>query len=122
MYIYRDTTKAHSTVQACWYHALAIHITASVCNIVSPVNPRETPRLHNSPVFSAAALDNKTLYLATIGHESAQHSTSLLHAAFRLLSASLIAPARATHLLAILPYRLKSFAPRGWEHFHCPLR
>ena len=42
---------------------------------ISPSQP-ETPRLRNSPVFSAGAHDNKMLYLATIGHETAQHSTA----------------------------------------------
>ena len=83
---------------------------------IRPSQP-DTPRLHNSPEFSAGAHDNKTLYLATISHESAQYSTSLLHAAFRLLLTSPIAPARATRLLAILPYWLMSFAPRGQEQF-----
>ena len=81
----------------------------------------ETPRLRNSPVFSAGAHDNKTLYLATIGHETAQHSTSSLHPSFRLLLMSPIASVRATCLLEILPYWLTSFAPRGREHFHCSL-
>ena len=39
---------------------------------------RETPRLHNSPMFSAGTHNNKTLYLATIGHESA-HACGLWH-------------------------------------------
>ena len=86
---------------------------------IRPSQP-ETPRLRNSPVFSAGAHDNKTLYLATIGHETAQHFTSSRHPAFRLLSTSPIAPARATRLLATPPYWLTSFAQRGWEHFHCP--
>ena len=79
---------------------------------IHPSQP-ETPRLCNSPVFFAGAHDNKKLYLATIGHETAQHSTSSLHPAFRLLLMSPIAPARATRLLAIPPYWLTSFAPRG---------
>ena len=87
---------------------------------IRPSQP-ETPRLHNSPVFSTGAHDNNTLYLATIGHETAQHSTSSLHAAFRLLLTSPIAPVRATCLLDIPPYWLTSFAPCGWEHFHCSL-
>ena len=81
----------------------------------------ETPRLRNSLVFSAGAHDNKTLYLTTISHETAQHSTLTLHAAFRLLLTLSIASARATRLLVILPYWLTSFAPRGQEHFHCSL-
>ena len=84
---------------------------------IHPSQP-ETPRLRNSPVFSAGAHDNKMLYL---GHETAQHSTSLLHAAFRLRLTSLVAPARAIRLLAIPPYWLTSFAPRGRKHFHCSL-
>ena len=52
---------------------------------IRPSQP-ETPRLHNG---------NKTLYLATIGHETDQHSTSSLHAAFRLLLTLPISPARA---------------------------
>ena len=87
---------------------------------IRPSQP-ETPRLRNSPVFSAGAHDNKTLYLATIGHETAQHSTSSLHAAFRLLLTSLIAPARATRLLAIPPYWLTSFAPVAGNTSHCSL-
>ena len=87
---------------------------------IHPSQP-ETPRLRNSPVFSAGAHDNKMLYLTTMGHESAQHSTSLLHTAFKLLLTLLIASARATRLLAILPYWLMSFAPRDREHFHCSL-
>ena len=75
---------------------------------IRPSQP-ETPRLCNSLVFSAGAHDNKTLHLAIIGYKSAQHSTSLLHAAFRLLLTSLIAPVRATRLLAIPPYWLTSF-------------
>ena len=67
---------------------------------IRPSQP-ETPRLRNSPVFSAGAHDNKTLYLATIGYETAQHFTSLLHAAFRLLVTSPIASARATRLFGI---------------------
>ena len=39
---------------------------------ICPSQP-ETPRLHNSPVFSAGAHDNKTLYLATVSHKTAQH-------------------------------------------------
>ena len=87
---------------------------------IRPSQP-ETPKLRNNPVFSAGAHDNKSLYLATISHESAQHSTSSLHAAFRLLLTSPIASARAARLLAIPPYWLTSFVPRGREHFHCSL-
>ena len=82
---------------------------------IRPSQP-ETPRLCNSPMFSAGAHDNKTLYLATVSHKTAQHSTSSLLAGFRLLLASPIAPARATRLLAILPYWLTSFAPHDREH------
>ena len=53
-----------------------------VC-ISVPVNPRHLDCAIAR--LSAGAYDNKTLYLATIGHETAQHSTSLLHTAFRLL-------------------------------------
>ena len=81
----------------------------------------EIPRLRNSPVFSAGAHDNKTFCLATIGHETAQHSTLLLRATFRLLLMPPIASARATRLLAIPPYWLTSFALHGREHFHCSL-
>ena len=63
---------------------------------------------------SIYAHNNKMLYLATIGHETAQHSTSLLHAAFRLLLTSPIAPARVTRLLAISPY-VSGFEKR--DHF-----
>ena len=73
------------------------------------------------PVFSAGAHNNKTLYLATIGHKTAQHSTSLLHATFRLLLTLPFAPARVIRLLVLPPYWLMSFAPCGREHFHCPL-
>ena len=78
--------------------ALSSPICIYVCKImyICPSQP-ETPRLHNSPMFSAGAYNNKKLYLATIGHESAQHSTSSLHAVFRLLLASPIAPATAIH-------------------------
>ena len=82
---------------------ICMHVYMYIC----PSQP-EMPRLRNSPVFSAGAHDNKTLYLAIIGHETAQHSTSLL-------LTSPIASARATCLLAILPYWLTSFAPRGQE-------
>ena len=94
---------------------------------IRPSQP-ETPRLRNSPVLSAGVHDNKTLYLATIGHETAQHFTSSLHAAFRLLLTSPIAPARATRLLAIPPYWLTSFPawpgtlslfPRVNDNAHC---
>ena len=87
---------------------------------IRPSQP-ETPRLCNCPVFSAGAHDNNTLYLATICLEAAQHSMSLLHAAFRLLLTLPIASASATRLLAIPPYWLTSFAPHGQEHFHCSL-
>ena len=81
---------------------------------IRPSQP-ETPR------HLDCAHNNKTLYLPTIGHETAQHSTSSLHAAFRFLLTSPIAPARATRLLAVPPCWLTSFAPRGWEYFHCSL-
>ena len=87
---------------------------------IRPSQP-ETSRLCNSPMFSAGAHDNKMLYLATISHETAQHSTLLLHAAFKLLLTSPIAPAKATRLLVTLPYWLTSFAPCGREHFYCSL-
>ena len=83
-----------------------------VCIYIYRPSQPETPRLHNSLVFSAGAHDNKMLYLATIGHETAQHSTSSLHAAFKLLLTLPIAPARAIRLLAIPPYWLMSFIPR----------
>ena len=86
---------------------------------IRPSQPK-TPKLHNSPVFSAGAHDYKSLYLATIGHETAQHSSSSMHPAFRLLTSS-TASARATRLLAIPSYWLTSFVSRGWEHFHCSL-
>ena len=82
---------------------------------IRPSQP-ETPRLHNSPMFSTGAHDNKTLYLA-VDYETAQHSTSSLHPAFRLLLTSPIASARATRLLAIPLYWLTSFAPRGRNTF-----
>ena len=97
-----------------------ICISCTVYMYIRPSQP-ETPRLRNSPAFSAGAHDNKTIYLATIGYETAQNSTSSLHAAFRLLLTSPIASARATRLLAIPPYWLTSFAPRGRGHFHCSL-
>ena len=100
--------------------ALSSPVCIKICMYIHPSQP-ETPRLRYSPVFSTGAHDNKTLYLATIRHETAQHSTSSLHAAFRLLLTSLIAPARATRLLAIPPYCLTSFALHGQEHFHCSL-
>ena len=92
---------------------LSYPVCIYVCIIIMYIRPSqpETTRLHNSPVFSAGA------HLATIGHKSAQHSTSSLHAAFRVLLMSLMAPVRATRLLAIPPYWLTSFAPRGREHF-----
>ena len=93
-----------------------------VCIYVYPSQSTETPRLHNSPVFSAGGHDNKSLYLATVSHKTAQHSTLSLHTAFRLLLTSPIAPARVTRLLASPPYWLTSFAPRGREHFHCSFR
>ena len=80
-----------------------------VYNVYMYIRPSQpaTPRLCNSPVFSARAHDNKTLYLATISHKMAQHSTSSLRAAFRLLLTSSIAPARATRLLASTPYSIQ---------------
>ena len=72
-----------------------------VLSDIRPSQP-ETPKLRSSPVFSSGAHDNLTLYLATIGHETAQHSTSSLHPAFRLLLTSPIASARATRMLASL--------------------
>ena len=95
---------------------VCMYVCMYICMYIRPSQP-ETPRLRNSPVFSAGAHDNKTLYLATIGHETAQHYTSSLHPVFRLLLTSPIASARATRLLAIPPYWLTSFAPRGREHF-----
>ena len=97
-----------------------VYVCMYVYMYIRPSQP-ETPRLRNSPVFSAGSHDNKTLYLATIGHKTAQYSTSSLHAAFRLLLTSPIASARATRLLGIPPYWLTSFVPRGREHFHCSL-
>ena len=96
-----------------------MYVCMYVYMYIRPSQP-ETPRLHNSPMFSAGAHDNITLYLAAISHKTAQHSTSSLHAAFRLLLTSLIAPGRATRLLAILPYWLMSFAPRSWNTFTVP--
>ena len=86
-----------------------MYVCIYVYMYIRPGQP-ETPRLCNSPVFSAGAHDNKMLYLAAIGHETAQHSTSSLHAAFRLLLTSPVASARATRLLAFPPYWLTSFA------------
>ena len=63
--------------------ALLSPVCIYVCMYIRSSQP-ETPRLHDSLVFSAGAHDNKTLYLANIGHETAQHSTSSLHTAFRL--------------------------------------
>ena len=103
----RDTLSSPVWIYVCMYICISV--------------PVETPRLCNSPVFSAGAHDNKTLYLATIDHETVQHSTSLLHPTFRLLLTLPIASARATRLLAIPPYWLTSFARRGREHFHCSL-
>ena len=100
--------------------ALSSPVCIYVYMYICPSQP-ETPRLHNSPVFSAGAHNNKMLYLATIGHETAQHSTSSMQPAFRLLLTSPIASARATCLLAIPPYWLMSFALCGREHFHCSL-
>ena len=96
---------------------VCMYVCMYVYMYIRPGQPA-TPRLRNSPVFSAGAHDNKTLYLATIGHEAAQHSTSSLHPGLILLLTSPIGSARATRLLAIPPYWLKSFAPRGREHFH----
>ena len=96
---------------------VCIYVCIHVYMYIRPSQP-ETPRLCNNQVFSAGAHDNKTLYLATISHETAQHSTSSLHAVFRLLLTLPIAPARATRLLSIPPYWLTSFAPRGHEHLH----
>ena len=67
---------------------------------IRPSQP-ETPRLCNTPVFSAGTHDNKKLYLATIGRETAAYSTSLLHTVFRLLLTLPVAPARATRILVI---------------------
>ena len=96
--------------------ALSSPVCMYVYMYIRPSQP-ETPRLRNSPVFFAGAHDNKMLYLATIGYESAQHSTSSLHAAFKLLLTWPIASARATRL-AIPPYWLTSFVPRDREQFH----
>ena len=82
--------------------ALSSPVCIYVYMYICPSQP-ETPRLCNSPMFSAGAHDNKMLYLTTMDHESAQHSTSSLHVAFKLLLTSLIASSRATRLLAILP-------------------
>ena len=71
-----------------------IYVCIYVYMYIRPSQP-ETPKLCNSPVFTAVA-HNKTLYLASISHKTAQHSTLLLHAAFILLLTSPIAPARAT--------------------------
>ena len=108
----------------CCDDIIVMHCRPPICihvyMYIRPSQP-ETPRLHDSPVFSAGAHDNKTLYLANIGHKTAQHSTSLLHVAVRLLLTSPIAPPRATRLLVIPPYWLTSFAPKGQEHFTVPL-
>ena len=74
-----------------------MYICIYVYMYIRPSQP-ETPRLRKSPVFSTGAHDNKTLYLATVSHKTAQHSTSSLHAVFRLLLTLPIAPARATRL------------------------
>ena len=55
--------------------ALSSPVCLFVYMYIRPSQP-ETPRLHNSLVFSAGPHDNKTLYLATIGHKTAQHSIS----------------------------------------------
>ena len=107
-------------VMCCRPPFVYMYVCMYIIMYIHPSQP-EIPRLCNSPVFSAGAHDNKMLYLTTIGHESAQHSTSSLHTAFKYLLTSLIASARATCLLAIPPYWPTSFAPRGWEHFHCSL-
>ena len=88
---------------------VCIYVCMYICMYNMYIHPSqpETHRLHNNPAFSADAHNNKTLYLATIGHETAQHSTSSLYAGFRLLLTLLIAPVRATRLLAIRPYWLK---------------
>ena len=80
-----------------------MYVCIYVYMYIRPSQP-ETPRLCNNLVFSAGAHDNKMLYLATIGHETAQRSTSPLHSAFRLLLTSPIASARSTRLLACPPY------------------
>ena len=72
------------------YMYVCMYVCIYVYMYIRPSQP-ETPRLRNSPVFSAGAHDNKTLYLATIGYETAQHSMSSLYAAFRLLLTSPIA-------------------------------
>ena len=118
--LYGAVLIAESKGEASNRDRLSSPVCIYVCMYIRPSQPK-TPRLHNSPVFSAGAHDKKTLYLATIGHESAQYSTSSLHTAFRLVLTSLIAPVRATHLLVIPPYWLTSFALRGQEHFHCSL-
>ena len=100
------------------YMYVCMYVCMYVYMYIRPSQP-ETPRLRNSPVFSAGAHDNKTLYLATASHKTALHSTSSLLATFRLLLTSPIAPARAARLLASPPYWLTSFALRDPEHFHC---
>ena len=59
---------------------------------------------------------------ALLGHHRPQICSTLYFIGahcVQMLLTSLVASARATRLLAILPYWLMSFALRGQEHFHC---
>ena len=93
----RDALLSPICIYVCMY--VCMYVYMYVYMYIRPSQP-ETPRLRNSPVFSAGAHDNKTLYLATIGYETAQHSTSSMHAVFKLWLTSPIASVRATRLLA----------------------
>ena len=95
-----------------------MHVCMYIC-ISGPVNLRH--------------LDYTIAQCSPQAHTTTKHSTwsplamkllntPLLHAGFRLLLTSPIAPARATHMLVLWPYWQTSFAPRGQEHFHCLLR
>ena len=98
---------------------VCMYVYTYVC-ISVPVNPRHLDCAIAWCSPQALTTTKSSTWPPSATKLTAQHSTSLLHAAFRLLLTSPIAPAQATCLLVIPSYWL-TFALCGQEHFHCSL-